>query len=92
MRRRHEGPYKFHFYGYDDYRDDLRKSIEILEDLVDDFDRVLGVDHEESRLAFDTLWQVRDVQLDWCIDDLTPATQDAYAAGLLSEASAFCSL
>ena len=79
--------YKFHFYGYDDYRDDLRKSIEILEDLVVDLIRVLGVDHEETRAALGLLWQVRDEQLDWSIDDLTPETQDAYAADLLSEAS-----
>ena len=70
--------YKFHFYGYDDYRDDLRKSIEILEDLVVDLIRVLGVDHEETRAALGLLWQVRDEQLDWSIDDLTPETRLAY--------------
>ena len=74
-------------HGYDDYRYDLRKSIEILEDLVVDLIRVLGVEHEETRLALDLLWQVRDEQLDWCIDDLTPETQDAYAADLLESST-----
>ena len=70
--------YKYHFYGYDDYRDDLRKSVEILEDLVDDSVRVRGEDHEYTRLTLDILWKVRDEQLDWSIDDLTPETRLAY--------------
>ena len=70
--------HEFHFYGYDDYRDDLRKALEILEDLVDDLSRIHGEDHEETRVASGLLWQVRDEQLDWSIDDLTPATRFAY--------------
>ena len=69
----------YHYdHGYDDYRYDLRKSIEILEDLVDDSVRVRGEDHEYTRLTLDILWKVRDEQLDWSIDDLTPETRLAY--------------
>ena len=54
------------------------KSVEILEDLVDDSVRVRGEDHEYTRLTLDILWKVRDEQLDWSIDDLTPETRLAY--------------
>ena len=64
------------------------KSIEILEDLVVDLIRVLGVDHEETRAALGLLWQVRDEQLDWSIDDLTPETRFQYSAESEEDADA----
>ena len=77
----------FHFYGYDDYRDDLRKALEIFEELVETSIRVHGVDHVITESLWELLQESRNEQLDWSIDDLTPETQDAYAADLLSEAS-----
>ncbi|CAH0366620.1 unnamed protein product [Pelagomonas calceolata] len=68
----------FHFYGYDDYREDLRKALEILEELVETSIRVHGEDHVMTESLWDLLWQVRDEQLDWSIDDLTPETRLAY--------------
>ena len=64
--------WKYHFYGYDSYRDDLRNSIEILEhiDNYPDAHRPAGYD--------DALICIRNEQLDWCIHDLTPATFQAY--------------
>ena len=64
--------WKYHFYGYDSYRDDLRNSIEILEHFFTypDAHRPAGVD--------DALICIRNEQLDWCIHDLTPATFEAY--------------
>jgi len=64
--------WKYHFYGYDSYRDDLRNSIDMLEQMktMADTIRPLHVD--------DALRLVRDNQLDWCIHDLTPATFQAY--------------
>ena len=64
--------WKYHFYGYDSYRDDLRNSIDMLEQMktMADTIRPLHVD--------DALRLVRDNQLDWCIHDLTPATFEAY--------------
>ena len=64
--------WKYHFYGYDSYRDDLRNSIEILEkyDTYPDGTRPAGVD--------EALIRIRSMQLDWCIHDLTPATFEAY--------------
>ena len=64
--------WKYHFYGYDSYRDDLRNSIEILEkyDTYPDGTRPAGVD--------EALIRIRNEQLDWCIHDLTPATFEAY--------------
>ena len=46
--------------------------------MVDDSVRVRGEDHEYTRLTLDILWKVRDEQLDWSIDDLTPETRLAY--------------
>ena len=77
----------YHFYGYDDYRLTLRKALEIIEDLVDDSVRVRGEDHKETRLVLGLLGHARNVQLDWCIDDLTPATFHACGPGLLLESS-----
>ena len=54
------------------------KSIEILEELVETSIRVHGEDHEIIESLWDLLWQVRDEQLDWSIDDLTPETRLAY--------------
>ena len=64
--------WKYHFYGYDSYRDDLRNSIEILEhiDNYPDTHRPAGYK--------DALICIRNEQLDWCIHDLTPATFQAY--------------
>ena len=64
--------WKFHFYGYDNYRDDLRTSIMMLEEMKNMVDtiRPLHVD--------DALRLVRDNQLDWCIHDLTQVTFEAY--------------
>ena len=70
--------YQYHFYGYDDYRDDLRKSIEIIEDLLKLSTRVNGKHHGETQYYLDNLATVREEQLDWCIHDLTPATFQAY--------------
>ena len=64
--------WKYHFYGYDSYRDDLRNSIEILEHFFTypDAHRPAGVD--------DALVLIRNEQLDWCIHDLTQVTFEAY--------------
>ena len=70
--------WKFHFYGYerrdghDDYRVDLRNSIKYLEALQDlpDARRPAGLDADLS--------QARNEQLDWRVDDLTPATIAAF--------------
>ncbi len=66
----------FHFYGYDDSRDDLRMAIEILEDLANP--TVWKTDFETATDVGRILWRVRNEQLDWCIHDLTPATFQAY--------------
>ena len=64
--------YQYHFYGYSDYREDLRQSIKILEQMAvyRGTHRTEGVD--------DALICIRSMQLDWCIHDLTPATFEAY--------------
>ena len=79
--------WNFHYYGYDDYRDDLRKALEILEDLVDDSVRVHGADHEITESVRGNLRDARDEQLDWRVDDLTPATFYECGPGLLLESS-----
>ena len=71
----------FHFYGYEDYREDLRKALEIFEELVETSIRVRGAEQYLS------LARKADEQLDWCIDDLTPATFHACGPGLLLESS-----
>jgi hypothetical protein len=77
----------YHLYGYDGYRDDLRKAIEILEDLVqlDPIRSGLFDAREEEKGEMDqsqaivgALVRARNEQLDWCIHDLTPATFEAY--------------
>jgi len=68
----------FHFYGYDDSREDLRKALEILEELVETSIRVHGEDHEITENLWQLLWGARNEQLDWSIDDLTPETRLAY--------------
>jgi len=59
-------------------REDLRKALKILEELVETSIRVHGEDHVMTESLWDLLWQVRDEQLDWSIDDLTPETRLAY--------------
>ena len=56
----------YHFYGHDGYRDDLRKSIEMLEKLWTLPDEIRPP-HVKS-----TLIRARNEQLDWCVDDLPP--------------------
>ena len=77
----------FHFYGYEDYREDLRKALEIFEELVETSIRVRGADHAITENVRQVLRKARDEQLDWCIDDLTPATFRACGPGLLLESS-----
>ncbi len=64
--------WKYHFYGYDSYRDDLRNSIEILEHIDNYPDAHRPAGDEEALIC------IRNEQLDWCIHDLTPATFEAY--------------
>ena len=65
-------------YGYDDYREDLRKALEIYEELVETSIRVHGEDHAMTESLLELLWESRNEQLDWSIDDLTPETRLAY--------------
>ena len=64
--------WRFHFYGYDNYRDDLRRSIQMLETL----EKLKGA-HRPPHVDA-ALRQARGHQLDWSIHDLTPATFEAY--------------
>ena len=90
MRRRNyaRALWGYHLYGYDGYRDDLRKAIEILEDLVqlDPIRSGLFDAREEEKGEMDqsqaivgALVRARNEQLDWCIHDLTPETFQAYS-------------
>ena len=82
-----EDIWHFHFYGYADSREDLRMALELLEGLVDDSVRVRGADHEITKDLCGILRHARNVQLDWCVDDLTPATFYECGPGLLLESS-----
>ena len=79
--------WRFHFFGYDDYREDLRKALEIPEELVDEAVRVRGADHKITESVRRELRNARNEQLDWCINDLTPATFYECGPGLLLESS-----
>ena len=65
-------------YCDDDYREDLRKALEIYEELVETSIRVHGEDHAMTESLLELLWESRNEQLDWSIDDLTPETRLAY--------------
>ena len=72
----------YHFFGYEDYRDDLRKALEILEELYHQtiWDPRFAADAKAEAVQnlSIVLFKVRNQQLDWCIHDLTPATFQAY--------------
>ena len=79
--------WKFHFYGYDDYRDDLRKAMDLLEDTLETTTELMQKFYDDDDIPEElispgiisrSLHKVRETQLDWCIHDLTPATLLAY--------------
>ena len=61
--------------------------MEIFEELVETSIRVRGADHKITESVRRELRNARNEQLDWCIDDLTPATFHACGPGLLLESS-----
>ena len=75
-------------YCDDDYREDLRKALEIYEELVETSIRVHGEDHTMTESLLELLWESRNEQLDWSIDDLTPATRFAYDSDSEEDADA----
>ena len=76
--------YSFHFYGHDDYRGDLRKALVIMEELVETFSLVYGPNHNRTMSVVSNLRAARQVQLDWRVDDLTPATIASFGMAKLT--------